>query len=162
MPWSNTLLLLLWGQMSLVNGDGLSNRHLKIAAEVWKPFWMIYCSDGKEKEWGVPCPGNLLFSICRIWNTILVNFSQLLCKMTNFDEIKQSTDGKESYRGIMWELLMIMKQAKNISFTLVGSSDGLWGGTCYSSNCVFYKWCCKLHCTYPYFYCSGVYQIVDL
>ena len=29
---------------------------------------------------------------------------------------------------------MIMKQAKNISFTLVGSSDGLWGGTCYSSN----------------------------
>ena len=34
----------------------------------------------------------------------------------------------------MWELLMIMKQAKNISFTLVAPSDGLWGGTCYSSN----------------------------
>ena len=29
---------------------------------------------------------------------------------------------------------MIMKQAKNISFTLVAPSDGLWGGTCYSSN----------------------------
>ena len=29
---------------------------------------------------------------------------------------------------------MIMKQAKNISFTVVGPSDGLWGGTCYSSN----------------------------
>ena len=34
----------------------------------------------------------------------------------------------------MWELLMIMKHARNISFTLVRSADGLWGGTCYSSN----------------------------
>ena len=29
---------------------------------------------------------------------------------------------------------MIMKQAKNISFTVVGPSDGLWGGICYSRN----------------------------
>ena len=29
---------------------------------------------------------------------------------------------------------MIMRQAKNISFTVVGPSDGLWGGICYSSN----------------------------
>ena len=44
--------------------------------------------------------------------------------------------GEESYQGIIWELLMIMKQARNISFTLVRSADGLWGGTCYwSDNC---------------------------
>ena len=36
----------------------------------------------------------------------------------------------------MWDLLMIMKRERNISFTLVRSTDGEWGGTCYSSdNC---------------------------
>ena len=42
--------------------------------------------------------------------------------------------GEESYRGIMWELLTIMKHARNTSFTFVRSADGQWGGTCYTSN----------------------------
>ena len=41
------------------------------------------------------------------------------------------------YGGILWELLMFMKQAKNLTYTIVGCcDDAWWGGTCYDSdNC---------------------------
>ena len=40
------------------------------------------------------------------------------------------------YNGILWELLMFMKQAKNLSYTLVDIDDAWWSGTCYESdNC---------------------------
>ena len=38
------------------------------------------------------------------------------------------------YSGILWELLMFMKQAKNLSYTMMGIDDAFWGGTCYDSN----------------------------
>ena len=34
----------------------------------------------------------------------------------------------------MWDVLMLMKRAKNCSFTVVPSVDGLWGGACYGLN----------------------------
>ena len=40
------------------------------------------------------------------------------------------------YNGIMWDLLMFMKQAKNLSYTMMGIDDAYWSGTCYDSdNC---------------------------
>ena len=60
--------------MSLAKGGELSNQHLTIVAEQWKPFWIIYCPNGIEKwnyEWDpktqsvdpmTPCPGTSLIS----------------------------------------------------------------------------------------------------
>ena len=38
------------------------------------------------------------------------------------------------YNGILWDLLMFMKQARNLSYTMIGIDDAWWGGTCYDSN----------------------------
>ena len=39
------------------------------------------------------------------------------------------------YSGILWKLLLFMQQAKNLSYTMVESSDyDAWGGTCYDAN----------------------------
>ena len=43
--------------------------------------------------------------------------------------------GEQSYDGVLWNLLLLMKQARNSSFTLMQSPDRLWG-TCYGiTNC---------------------------
>ena len=40
-----------------------------------------------------------------------------------------------NYRGIMWELLLLMKRARNFTFRVVHSLDGKWGA-CYTiHNC---------------------------
>ena len=40
------------------------------------------------------------------------------------------------YSGIMWDLLMFMKQAKNLSYTMMGIDDAYYAGECYDSdNC---------------------------
>ena len=40
-----------------------------------------------------------------------------------------------TYYGIMWDVLMILKQAKNLTYTMIPiSDDAWWGGTCYESN----------------------------
>ena len=38
------------------------------------------------------------------------------------------------YSGILWELLKFMQQARNFSFTFVGTGDYEWGGICYGAN----------------------------
>ena len=81
MSWTNMFFLLLCGQMPLVFSSDLSNRHLTIAADVWRPFWMIYCSDGKEKEWDVPCPGKLPISIMNL----ACNLSEILISLLFFN-----------------------------------------------------------------------------
>ena len=35
--------------------DSLLNKHLKVAAEPWKPFFVFYCPDGKEKTLNENC-----------------------------------------------------------------------------------------------------------
>ena len=40
------------------------------------------------------------------------------------------------YSGFMWDLLMFMKQAENLSYTMMGIDDAIGAGTCYDSdNC---------------------------
>ena len=41
--------------------------------------------------------------------------------------------GEESYDGVLWNLLLFLKEARNVSFTLKQSPDRLWG-TCYGIN----------------------------
>ena len=77
----------------------LLNQNLKIAGESWKPFWIIYCPDGTEKEVQKNCP----------------------------------TRGNMSYGGVLWELLLMMKHTRNISFTITRPHDSSWGN-CYSKN----------------------------
>lgn len=38
-----------------------------------------------------------------------------------------------NYRGVMWELLLLMQRARNFTFRMVHSSDGEWG-VCYTIN----------------------------
>lgn len=40
----------------------------------------------------------------------------------------------QMYNGILWDFLMFMKQAKNVSYTIMGIDDAWWAGTCYDSN----------------------------
>ena len=40
-----------------------------------------------------------------------------------------------NHRGAMWDLLLFMQRARNLTFTLVAEADGDWG-TCYAvDNC---------------------------
>ena len=91
-------------QASSVRHDGLSNKHLRIAAEPWPPFLSIYCLIGQDKmflwDWDADCPAG----------------------------------GERVMDGFMWELLLFMKERRNFSFTLVHSVDGLWGGSCNGMN----------------------------
>ena len=91
-------------QASSVRHEGLSNKHLRIAAEPWPPFLSIYCLNGHEKtflwDWDADCP-------------------------VGEDRVMG---------GFMLDLLMFMKEQRNFSFTLVHSVDGLWGGSCHGGN----------------------------
>ena len=90
--------------LSTRNDDGLSNKHLRIAAEPWPPFLSVYCLNGQEKtflwDWEADCPAG----------------------------------EERVMDGFMWELLMFMKRERGFNFTLVHSVDGLWGGSCHGSN----------------------------
>ena len=52
------------------------------------------------------------------------------------DEWKMDCPNGEDYMysGILWDLLMFMKKAKNLSYTIIGIDDATWAGTCYDSN----------------------------
>ena len=57
---------------------------------------------------------------------------------TNLELEDDCPNGTDTvYRGILWDLLMLLKQYKNVSYTLIDTiEDGYWGGTCYDSdNC---------------------------
>ena len=56
---------------------------------------------------------------------------------TNWEWGTECPNGTERiYNGILWEILMLMKQYKNVSYTLMDSvnDDGFWGGICYDNN----------------------------
>ena len=56
---------------------------------------------------------------------------------TNWDSPTGSDcpNGTENvYNGILWDLLMLMKQHRNVSYTLIDFWEDGWGGTCYDSN----------------------------
>ena len=46
---------------------------------------------------------------------------------------EEDCPGERKYSGIMWDLLMFMKKARNFTFTLVHETDYVWG-VCYETN----------------------------
>ena len=54
------------------SSKALFNKDIKIAAEAWKPFWIIYCPDGTEKVHLKDCPkGNMSYSGV-LWELLLI------------------------------------------------------------------------------------------
>lgn len=49
--WS--LLVDIFGYQ--LNNHALENKHLRVVAEPWKPFFIMYCPDGQEKVLNTPC-----------------------------------------------------------------------------------------------------------
>ena len=72
--------------------EGLRNKHLTIAAEIWEPFLAF--------DWHKNDMGDYVYS---------------------------------NYRGVMWEVLLLMQRARNFTFRVVHSSDGEWG-VCHTIN----------------------------
>ena len=79
----------------------MQNAHLKVAAEPWKPFFIFYCSDGKEKQLNEKCP----------------------------------VEGNETYGGALWDLLMFMQHARNVTFSILRAPDKAWGNCHGKNNC---------------------------
>ena len=70
--------------ISAARSEALSNQVLKVSAESWPPFLILYCQDGEEKPWLDPCPDG----------------------------------GPVTYAGVLWDFLLFVQKARNISFTL--------------------------------------------
>ena len=52
-----------------------------------------------------------------------------------FWTIHLTPDGREEYGGVLYELLLFMRRARDFNYTVVRSPDGLWGsGGCTSAN----------------------------
>ena len=95
---------------------GLSDKHLKIAMDLWYPwlYWKcipLYLQTPKS-----------------------INFVEEDMYIFNKD---CPNDEYRAYGGVMWELLMFMKQARSFNFTIVHPLDPqAWGGYCYDDhNC---------------------------
>ena len=52
------------------------------------------------------------------------------------DWVSDCPNGDDNlYGGILWELLMFMGQARNLTYTMMGNDDNVWwGGTCHDVN----------------------------
>ena len=79
----------------------LQNKHLKVVAEPWKPFFVFYCPDGTEKNANERC----------------------------------ATNGEETYGGALWDFLMLVKDTRNVTLSILRAPDKSWG-VCYGKdNC---------------------------
>ena len=50
----------------------LSNKNLLVAADAWPPFFIVYCSNGKEKGWSEKCPGGNMSYGGITWELLLI------------------------------------------------------------------------------------------
>ena len=94
---------------SLATQDkGLSDRHLKIVAVPWIPFLEWKCPEEPDLAWS-----------------------------DAWESERNCTKGNDRlYKGILWELLMFMQQARNFTFEFISIDDAWWGGSCYDvDNC---------------------------
>ena len=53
--WLLFLCLKLFSKTAAIHHNSLQNRQLKVAAEPWRPFFVIYC-DKTELAWDEKCP----------------------------------------------------------------------------------------------------------
>ena len=82
------------------NGQNLlQNKHLKVAAEPWSPFWIFYC-DGKEMD--------------RAYRSL-------------YNTYECPDKGNRSYGGLLWELLDLVRLQRNVTFSFLRPRFGAWG-----------------------------------
>ena len=104
----------------------LSNKHLKVVVVPWNPFLVWKCPSYKEyTDWW----GNLNNTETYYGN---INDTVYYAEIPGTLGCPNGED--RMYSGILWEFLMFMKQARNLSYTIVGIDDAWWGGTCFDSN----------------------------
>ena len=86
---------------ALATGNNpLVNKHLKVAAEHFKPYIIFYCN-GKEMEGADECPDK----------------------------------GKMAYGGALWELLKLVKSARNVTISILRPPTPSWGYCHGVNNC---------------------------
>ena len=67
-----------------------------------------------------------------VWDTFI---GWTCSNTTNWEWGYDCPNGTDTiYYGILWDVLMMMKQHKNVTITMVDIEDGYWGGTCYDTN----------------------------
>ena len=50
-------------------------------------------------------------------------------------KINKNPDGSETYSGILGNLVLLMQQRRNITFTLIKEPNGMWGNCQGNNNC---------------------------
>ena len=52
-----------------------------------------------------------------------------------WEENWEDCPGNRTYAGVMWDLLMFIEQARNVTFTLIREPDYVWGFCSEVNNC---------------------------
>ena len=87
-------------QVLATDNNPLVNKHLKVAAEHFKPYIIFYCN-GKEMEGADKCPDK----------------------------------GTMAYGGALWELLKLVKSARNVTISILRPPTPSWGYCHGVNNC---------------------------
>ena len=133
-PWHCLFVIafLVCGVWSLKD-NALSNKHLKVVAVPWKPFLVWKCPTHTDYvDWW-----KIDKDYVDDWDAEEVYYADTHLG-NSISGVKGGCPNGEDrmYAGILWELLMFMKQARNLTYTIVAIDDAYWGGTCYDSdNC---------------------------
>ena len=87
-------------QIEAKEHEALQNKHLKVAAAPWSPFFILYCNDNMV-YWADDCPD------------------------------KENI----TYGGALWDLLNMVKLARNVTFSILRSPTNTWGYCHTMNNC---------------------------
>ena len=111
--------------------NALSNKHLKIVAVPWRPFLVWKCPSHTDYvDWW-----QIDKDYVDDWDAEEVYYANTHLGNSSAEGSGGCPNGQDRmYNGIMWELLMFMKQARNLTYTIVAIDDAWWGGTCHDVN----------------------------
>ena len=113
-----------------IKTEGLANKHLKIVAVPWKPFLVWKCPHTEFVDWW-----QIDKDYAKNWKMEDVYYGDTHLQKLGIENSTQCPNGEDRmYGGILWEFLMFMKQAKNLTYTIVAIDDAWWGGTCHDTN----------------------------
>ena len=134
-PWHCLFAVICLGHVvwSSSKDSALYNKHLKVVVVPWKPFLSWKCPTLPDYvDWW-----QIDKDYVDDWDAEEVYYAETQLDNSSSGGKGGCPNGEERmYSGILWELLMFMKQARNLTYTIVGIDDAWWGGTCHDSdNC---------------------------
>ena len=134
-PWHCLFAVICLGHVvwSSSKDSALYNKHLKVVVVPWKPFFTWKCPTLTDYvDWW-----QIDKDYVDDWDAEEVYYAETQLDNSSSGGKGGCPNGEERmYSGILWELLMFMKQARNLTYTIVGIDDAWWGGTCHDSdNC---------------------------